>query len=316
MTNEFSLIDTILSMSQTFKIDQSSLLVKPGDDAALLKTLKRPIISTDTQRENIHFSNQWQSPEEVGYKAVVISLSDLAASYAKPVAIFINLAIPSTVGETYIKSLYQGIFRAIKQYNCSLGGGNISRSSEISLDLFSIGEALSDQYPHRSNALPGDGLYVTGPLGLARAGLESLQHQHNNYPLLIKAFKNPIARFDASIALMNNQVNCVMDLSDGLLGDAEHIAKAASLSIEFFIDEQTISPELKSYCTDINLSPLDMVLAGGEDYELLFSCTNEKYMHIKETLPEIYQVGKCLPFQGKHIINPPAHITSFNHFQD
>jgi len=117
-----------------------------------------------------------------------------------------------------IEELYLGIQKALKHYDCALGGGNISKGSRLSLDLFAIGEGRSDLFPTRSAARPGDGLYVTGPLGLARAGLDALIRKDDSARALINRFKMPQARFDAARVLAEHQVACVMDISDGLAG--------------------------------------------------------------------------------------------------
>lgn len=121
--DEFGLIEKLLHPTVTFPNAASPLIVPPGDDACLLSPLSRPVISTDTQKEGIHFRLDWQTAEEIGRKAVSVTLSDLAASYARPVSLFINLSIPPYIAETFLVELYQGIQEALGQYDCSLGGG-------------------------------------------------------------------------------------------------------------------------------------------------------------------------------------------------
>lgn len=313
MKNEFSIINKIISTSKETTLNNPALIIPPGDDAALLKSLKRPVISTDTQRENVHFKRDWLSPEEIGYKAVVVTLSDLAASYAEPVALFINLGIPDYISEDFIEQLYSGVNHALNKYNCALGGGNISSAQELSLDLFSIGNGDETLFPVRSRAKTSDGLYVTGPIGLARAGLDALQRNINDFPALINAFKKPRARFDASKILHAHNVDCVMDISDGLCGDAEHIAVKSDISIEFSLKSTVLSKDLIKYCRQLNLSAVDMALAGGEDYELLFTCSHDTFIKIHNELPESFKVGNCLPFNKSSIINPPKTYQSYTH---
>ena len=316
MKNEFSIIKKIITNSEKNTINHPSVIIPPGDDASLLTALKRPVISTDTQRENVHFKLNWSNPEEIGFKAVVVTLSDLAASYAKPVALFINLGIPTYISEDFIESLYIGINNALKTYNCALGGGNISSSKELSIDLFAIGNGDSKIFPARSNAKEGHGLYVTGQIGLARAGLDSLLQNRNELLSIRQFFKNPKARFDASKILKSHNVSCVMDVSDGVAGDAEHIAVASDLSIEFILKSKDLSNKLINYCQNYNLSDVEMALAGGEDYELLFTCPHEVFEKIEVALPEAFKIGVCLPFTGVHILNRPEKHSSFRHLTD
>ena len=271
MKNEFTTIKNILNISKENFYNHPAIVVPPGDDAALLQKITRPVISTDTQRENIHFKLGWSAPEEIGYKAITVTLSDLAASYAEPVAVFINLGIPNYISDIFISKLYTGINQALEKYNCALGGGNISSAEELSLDLFAVGNGDDELFPLRSKAEKGDGLYVTGPIGLAKAGLDALQKNNNEFISVINSFKNPKARFDASKILKSHKVSCVMDISDGLLGDAEHIAVASDISIEFSLEKNSLEDSLIQYCNKFNLSPVEFAIAGGEDYELLFA---------------------------------------------
>jgi len=332
--NEFALIDKLIdklinkpaagttssglipSGLASSNFTSSGLIVPPGDDAALFETIAHPVITTDTQKENTHFRRDWQTFEEIGQKAVEITFSDLAASYARPLSLFVNLSIPSYMSDMDIENLYSGISRVLEKYQATLGGGNISSGREFSIDLFALGEGHPEIFPLRSNARPGDGLYVTGPLGMAQAGLTCLKDNETNYPKLIEKFNNPKARFGAAKILAENNVSCVMDVSDGLAGDAGHIAAASNISIKFEPSFFNIDPILTKFCNKFSLNPEKMILSGGEDYELLFTCRPEKFEQIKRTLPEAFQVGQCRKFSGNSIINLPEDIMSVRHGKD
>jgi thiamine-monophosphate kinase len=287
--------------------------VAPGDDACLLKSLDRPVITTDTQKEGVHFRFDWQTPQEVGSKAVEITLSDLAASYATPVSLFINLGLPDYIPDLTVESIYKGVKNSLEKHNCTLGGGNISLGLEVTLDLFAVGLGRDDIFPRRSAALPGYGLYCTGPLGLARAGLFSLIRKDNTFKELIEKFKAPSARFDAAHVLAQNRIGCVIDISDGLAGDAKRVAEASEVSIELDLRSSVFHPALVSFCEKYDLNPEEMILAGGEDYELLFACPDDVFKNVKKKLPEAYYIGRCLEFCGTHMINLPENISSFQH---
>ena len=316
-SDEFALIEKLLTrfpktLSQASH-QASQLVVAPGDDTALLASLRKPLITTDTQREGVHFSLAWQTLEEIGEKAVDITLSDLAASYAAPVCFFVNLGLPPHMSDEQAVTLYLGIHTRLQHHQCQMGGGNISAADQLSLDLFAVGEGFSDIVPLRKNARPGEGLYTTGPLGMARAGLSILLNKEPMVESLVKKFTHPIARFDAAKVLAGYQVSCVMDISDGLAGDAEHIAKASNITISLDLDAHQLHPDLVAYCKSDPDLARDMALAGGEDYELLFACPPDIFEKIKRKLPEAYPVGKCLPFNGQYILNPPALSRSFQH---
>jgi len=309
--NEFALINKLIEPGYF----DPRLVVPPGDDACLLKAITNPVITTDTQKEGVHFRFQWQTPRDVGSKAVEITFSDLAASYAEPVSLFVNLTLPEYIAGSTVEALYSGIHTTLKKYGCTLGGGNISAGHQLTLDLFAVGQGHETVFPTRSNALPGYGLYCTGPLGLARAGLDCLVRKETGFQALIAKFKSPQARFDAARVLAANNVGCVIDISDGLAGDAGHIAEASGVTIEFDLTSCPFDSALIEFCQKHNLDLKEMVLAGGEDYELLFACLPQTFEKVKNNLPEAYPVGRCLPFNGKHIVNLPPDIESYQHGQ-
>jgi thiamin-phosphate kinase len=307
--NEFALIKKLIK-----KIPAGShLRIPPGDDACLLMPINQPVITTDTQKEGVHFRLDWQTPEEVGSKAVEVTLSDLAASYAAPISLFVNLALPDYISDQTVENIYKGIKKSLAKHNCTLGGGNISAGLELTLDLFAIGQGRKDIFPVRSAALPGYLLYSTGPLGLSRAGLEALIRKDDTFDELIAKFKFPSARFDAAQVLAENGVTCVIDVSDGLAGDAKQIAEASEISVSIDLTSRAFHPTLVSFCEKYRLIPEEMVLAGGEDYELLFACTPDLFENIKKELPSAFSVGRCLEFQGTHMVNMPGNISSFQH---
>jgi thiamine-monophosphate kinase len=311
--DEFGLIKKLIASAPDGNVNRDYLKEPPGDDAALICPLTRPVITTDTQKEGVHFSLDWQTPEEIGIKAVEITLSDLAASYATPIGLFTNLSLPAHIQESMVMSLYSGIYRALSKHNCVLGGGNISRASQLSIDLFAIGQGHGELFPKRANARIHDGLYCTGPLGLARAGLDALIREDNTFKGLTNKFKFPKARFDAAAILMKYRVTCVTDISDGLAGDAEHIADASNITISIDMNSRVLDSELMSYCETYHLSPMEMALSGGEEYELLFACPPETFNRIRADLPGVFQVGECLPFNGNAILNIPPVVRSFQH---
>ena len=312
--DEFNLIRHLIKASGNDRMaNHDSIVIPPGDDACLLTAVKRPVITTDTQREGVHFERHWQTLAEIGLKAVTVTLSDLAASYARPVSLFINLGLPARFPLEEAETLYKGIGIGLEKYGCALGGGNLSNSDRLSLDLFAIGDGHESIFPLRSNAKPEEGIYCTGPLGLARAGLEALRKSNLQYRHPISCFKTPRARFDAAAILARHGVICAMDISDGLKGDALHIAEASHLTIDLSIEDRYLAPDLVSYCSEMGFSAHDFALAGGEDYELLFTCSRETFRKIAEELPDAYAVGSCRPFTGELITAPPSLLSSFQH---
>ena len=312
--DEFDLIRALVGPARE-ALPEGEAELPPGDDAALLAPLTCPVVTTDTQREGVHFRADWLDAETLGERAVEVTLSDLAACFARPVSLFVNLSLPRALSETYIRKIYRGLYAALERNACRLGGGNIARADQLALDLFAVGEGRRALFPRRSAARPGDGLYATGPLGLARCGLWALEHGDQRFPDLVQRFLAPRARFDAAERLADQGVRCVMDISDGLAGDARHIAEASHLTIVLEPSEIARHAELQAFCQANRLSPEEMVLAGGEDYELLFTCPEAQFETLRPLLPRACRVGRCKAFDGVFMHNLPEHILSYQHGQ-
>lgn len=308
-SDEFGLIAKLLEQYPP----DARVRVRPGDDAALLAPFSRPVITTDTQQENVHFKLAWQSFQQIGDKAAEITFSDLAACYAAPAGLFINLTLPPHMTEAAVEELYRGISGALQRHHAFLGGGNLSSGSRFSIDLFAIGEGRADIFPARSNAKAGEGVYATGPLGLARAGLAALKKNDPGFPKLVERFISPRARFDAADVLAARGVGCVMDISDGLAGDAAHVAKASGISIVFEPEGFRMDPDLVRFCGKFGLDPAAMILSGGEDYELLFTCRPEQFDQIQRRMPGAFRVGTCIAYAGRPVLNLPSGISSYQH---
>lgn len=307
--DEFEVIRELLKKANLTE----DIVVSPGeDDSCLLKSIENPVITTDTQKENVHFKREWQTPSEIGHKAVTVTLSDLAASFAEPCAVFVNLSLPENISMEFLNELYDGINSALKMYNCALGGGNISSGKEFSIDLFAIGKGTV-YHPKRGNAKEGEYLCTTGSLGEAKAGLEILQKRVKGNSSLVEKFKNPKARFDVIRILKKNGVNCVTDISDGLSGDSKHIADASNLSVKFLPSKIKISENLIGFCDGDEELAKKYIFSGGEDYELLFTCRKESFQKISDEIDGVFVVGEMVERDEKILINVPDGSESFRH---
>ncbi|MCF8094606.1 MAG: hypothetical protein K9J79_04525, partial [Desulfobacteraceae bacterium] len=165
----------------------------------------------------------------------------------------------------------------------------------------------------RSAAKPGWGVYVTGPLGLARAGLDCLKRGEDSFAGLIRAFTRPAARFDAACVLAQNRVECAMDISDGLAGDAAHIAEASGVTVDLDLSAAPVGPELAKYCEKYGWAPVQVMASGGEDYELLFACPRDVFETVSRQLPGAFQAGVCRAYTGKPILGVPEEIHGYRH---
>lgn len=314
--DENELLKDVLKRTPGHGNFRKTIRVMPGDDACLLGKIRRPVISTDSQIEGVHFRLSWQSPFEIGRKAVSVCLSDLAASYARPLAIFLNLGIPEGFSKSMVRDLYSGIQASLEKYGGGLGGGNIVKGGVLGLELFAVGEG-SEIFPLRSNAKPGYGVYSTGFTGLSRCGFiyNSRFRGHGLFGggTIDSAFRNPSARFDAAYVLEKNNVDCVMDISDGIAADAFRLAEASDVTISLDTSEFRIHEEMKRFCSVYNLDPVKEAIQGGEDYELLFSCEERLFEDILRELPTAFKIGECRAFTGTRLENLPFGINVFDH---
>ena len=309
---EFGLIETLVKRRPKRAALFRPCRVAAGDDAALLAWLSQPVITTDTQREGVHFRLDWQTPFEVGIKAVAVTLSDLAASYAIPVSVFVNLGLPSHLPLVVVEELYDGIGAALERYGCDLGGGNTAQADQLSLDLFAVGEGQG-KMPRRTDAREGDLLCVTGPLGMARGGLACLESGDQRFPELVTAFKHPRPRFDAAKVLRKAGVQCVMDLSDGLAGDSFHIAKASNVTLQFNLTTEMAHSALARMCRATGEDLLSCMASGGEEYELLFTCSPGAFAEIQAVCPAVMSVGRVSTYSGIYLEGLPRDASSFEH---
>lgn len=270
---EFSLIDSIREL---FPISSGKQGIKLGigDDAASIQSHKNIIISKDLFVENVHFKTQYYSMKEIGYKSLIVNISDIAAMGAKPLYFLMGICLPKYISDNDVFQILEGLREASGEYELSLIGGDISRSSkELMISITILG---SDIYgiAKRSTAKIGDSIYISGYAGNSSAGLELLQNQDLEGKLQ-ESHKRPRARTDESLLLMKEGIpESMIDISDGLVADLYHILEESGSGGEIYKELIPISKELlnmKGLCR----SPYDYALYGGEDYEILF--TSSKY---------------------------------------
>lgn len=234
-----------------------------GDDAAILS--HGLVWTIDSSVENVHFDRRWLPLEDVGARAVEAALSDLAAMGARPIAALSALTLPRGTSRRDILALGKGQARAAKRTRCPIVGGNITRGPVLSLTTTALGR--TSRPLRRDGARPGDELWLVGKLGLARAGLELLRQKQKGSTAAIRAWRRPHALLDEGQKLVGRASACI-DVSDGLSGDAWHLAEESEARI--VIDAASIvDPSLRSACRALGRSPLEIALEGGEDYALL-----------------------------------------------
>lgn len=257
-----------------------------GDDAAVVPYTSNHslVVTTDVLVDGVHFSDgmakpkvHTTSPEDVGWRAVVANLSDLAAMGAMPLGITVGLSLPGTVSVSWVERLYQGLTSCLHQYQTSFWGGDVTRSSVVTIAITAIGQVQPQRVIRRQNAKVGDAILVTGEHGASRAGLELLLHPEQGKKLdlisrqkLIKAHQHPKPRFDVLPCLWDILSKFRvggMDSSDGLADAILQICQSSGVGANINADWLPIPPELLQW---VSLEKAKQwTLYGGEDFELV-----------------------------------------------
>ncbi len=279
---EFRLIDRL---RRRFGRTTPSVRRGIGDDAALFTPPKgrELVLTTDLLVEGVHFDPRTASLEDIGYKAAIANLSDIAAMGAKPEYLLVSIALPASCTTPQIVRLYKGIMDACRPYRVGLIGGDTSASSDgLFLNLTVTGSVPAGTALMRSGAHVGDLLYVTGTLGDSLAGLTLLSPAARRQPslplsvrarrFLIERHRRPTAHPLLGQVLSRHRLaSAAIDLSDGLSGDLRHLCAQSRVGVEIVAEALPLSPSLRAYARAYQADPVTLALQGGEDYELLFT---------------------------------------------
>ena len=271
----------IRRIQKRFKSKDRSIVVGIGDDAAIINPSpgKSLIISTDTLREDIHFKKKFYSPSDIGWKAVAVSVSDIAAMGGIPRFLLLSIAVPDKTIVKDIDGLLNGVKDISTLYDIALIGGNISRSKKgITLDTTVMGELPKGKGRLRSGASVGDLIYVTGIVGSSAIGLSLLKSSsvYSTTSLstsqLISTHLRPLPKVNEGIILSKNKLATAMiDISDGLLADLSHICDQSKVGANIYRDLIPLPDIHLKLKKRLAKEPLFYALYGGEDYELLFT---------------------------------------------
>lgn len=242
-----------------------------GDDAAVLRLSGRVVWTVDAAVEGVHFDRRFMTLDDVGFRSFQAAVSDLAAMGARPVAALSALALPERFSDRDLERLLRGQAEAARALDCPIVGGNFTRASELSIHTTALGSARSPLT--RSGARVGDELWLLGDVGLAAAGLAALTAGRTRGAALarcVAAFRRPSARLEDGAALVG-RARAALDVSDGLAGDAGHLARASGVRAVISAEQLTraLRPELVRAAASLDRAPLELALYGGEDYALL-----------------------------------------------
>lgn len=289
------------------KLRRKFSLEKIGDDCAVLPKDSETdlVITADMLVEDVDFRLAWADPESIGHKALAVSLSDIAAMGASPTWAMLSIAVPERLWDPkFIEKFYTGWHKLAKKYKVELVGGDISRSPDsLVIDSIVAGDVPKGTAILRSGAKPGDGIFVTGELGGAAAGLKILDEwgwynpdlPREKLKLIEKQLK-PTPEVSIGKLLQRNALATAMiDISDGLSSDLHHLCRSSGVGAKIYARKLPVDGNLKT----VVKSPadhLELALNGGEDFELLFTAGKKYFSLLEKTL--FFRIGEITPNVG------------------
>jgi thiamine-monophosphate kinase len=313
---EFGLIE---HLTRNIELRNASTIVGVGDDGAVIDHFgKQTVISTDLLIENIHFDLIYTPLRHLGYKSVVVNLSDIYAMNASPTQITLSLAFSNRFSLEALEEFYEGVYAACEKYNVDLVGGDTSSSQKgFIISVTAIGEVAPDKFVKRSTAKKGDLLCCSGDLGAAYLGLIFLEREKKIFledpnikpdlegeKYVIGRMLKPEARKDVIDFFEKSGIipSAMMDISDGLSSESLHICRQSELGCLIYEDKIPIAEDTRNAAFKFELDPTACALSGGEDYELLFTIAQQEYEKLLLN-EEISVIGYLTePEKGKKII--------------
>lgn len=293
---EFGLIR---HLTENIKLQNTSSLKGVGDDAAVLNFPdKKIVVTTDLLTEGIHFNLMYVPLKHLGYKSVVVNLSDVYAMNAKPTQITVSIAVSSKFSLEAIDELYSGIYLACEKYGVDLVGGDTTSSlTGLVISVTAIGEADADAIAYRSGAQVNDLVCVSGDLGGAYMGLQLLERENevykvnpnqqpqlDGYDYILERQLKPEARKDVVelLAELGVKPTSMIDISDGLSSEIMHLCEQSQVGCNIYEDKIPMDTQTKMFAQELNINPIVAALNGGEDYELLFTVSLADHDKIKK----------------------------------
>lgn len=313
---EFGLIDFLTKNNET---RNASTILSVGDDAAVLDHFgKQTVVTTDMLIEGIHFDLSYAPLKHLGYKSVIVNLSDVYAMNAIPQQITVSIAFSNRFSVEALTEFYEGVYAACKYYNVDLVGGDTTTSQKgFIISVTAIGEVAPGNFVTRSGAQKGDLLAVSGDLGSAFLGLTLLEREKRIYletggvqpdfedqQYIVRRILKPEARKDIIeyFAEKNIKPTSMIDISDGLSSEILHICKNSNKGCVLYEEKIPVNEDGRQFAYKLELDPTACALSGGEDYELLFTFGQDDYEIIKENA-DITVVGYITaPEAGTRII--------------
>lgn len=332
---EFKLIERL---TQSVVLGNESSIKGIGDDAAIIEKNEHEyqVISTDLLIENIHFDLTYAPLKHVGYKAVMVNLSDIYAMNAIPHQITVSIAFSNRFSVEALEELYAGIYAACDEYGVDVVGGDTTSSvTGLIVSITAVGTVPKAKVVYRNTAQVNDAICVTGDLGAAYLGLQllerekqifmenaSMQPTFDNQTELVKKLLLPKARKDVieSLAKCDVQPTSMIDISDGLSSELLHISKQSNVGAMIYEEQLPITEQAYNQAIQFEIDPLNCALSGGDEYELLFTVHADDLEKVL-AIPSVHHVGNIVPqASGVKITTKGSNVheltaLGWNHFE-
>ncbi|BDD04964.1 thiamine-phosphate kinase [Aureibacter tunicatorum] len=333
---EFGLID---KLTDGVELNDNGTVLGVGDDAAILNPSKGlQVVSTDMLVEGVHFDLSYVPLQHLGYKAISVNVSDVAAMNCVPKQVTVSIAVSNRFSLEAMEALYSGVKAACQNFKVDLVGGDTTSSrSGLVISVTVLGESSNNQEPvRRSGAKEGDILCATGDLGGAFVGLQVLERQKveylanpemqpdiEKYAYVVQRQLKPEARMDIIHELSELEIKptSMIDVSDGLASEVFHLSKHSGIGFNIYEDKVPIDRETYNTAVEFNLDPITCALNGGEDYELLFTIDQEDYKKLEKHY-DIHFIGYAQELsKGINLITKqqnvvPIQAQGWNHFNE
>jgi thiamine-monophosphate kinase len=297
------------------------VLLGPGDDAAVVTAPDgRMVATTDMLVEGRHFRRDWSSAYDVGRRAAAQSLADVAAMGARPTVLLVALAVPADLPVAWVDGLADGLRDECALVGAVIGGGDVVAAEEITISVTGLGGLFGSAAVTRGGAQPGDVVVVAGRVGFAAAGLALLHAGRAEHPLA-DAHRRPTVSYAAARRLAEAGATAMIDVSDGLVADLGHIARASCVGIELASDDLPLPPELVEAGLELGVDPISWVAGGGDDHA--FAATMPSHVALRAVaaladLPEpvpFAQVGRVVAGEGVVFVDEaPPGLPGHDHF--
>jgi thiamine-monophosphate kinase len=341
---EFGLIERIRKICASVPLPPEigeKIVLGIDDDTAVVRPSEHllQLVTSDIMVEGVHFDLTYTSMEHLGWKLLVVNLSDIAAMGGIPLHAVITVALPAKISVEMVEAMYGGIAKAAETYRCAIVGGDTNTSlGNMTVAATVTGEVSESWLKLRSGAQPGDRICVSGDLGLSHAGLKILLREKERYlsspgkdefkpnltPYTVAVTKHlaPRARFDVAQKIAGREwVHAMIDISDGLASDLRHICVRSRTGAHLDIDKLRIPEQVGTIAAELGEEPMDFVLYGGEEYELLFTVHPDAVGDIEQVAPEVSVIGTVTADAGKIELvrnNEPVKILTgggYDHFR-